>query len=194
MAKSRLLPTGMLTCYFMRHFAIDDNYHGVIYGAQDIALKKPIEADYDYYQKTLSSCEMAFISPMRRVRDSFDFLGLPIAPMIINDLREQNFGWLENQTWDNIALEYPEFHHAFWRNLTTHPIYQGESITQFCQRVATAMKKIKTYAYHHKLSHILILSHAGTMRAVKAYIDGDMNKAMALHWDYGEIMQINIQA
>lgn len=176
----------------MRHFAIDPDYHGVIYGAQDIDLKKPITANRDDYQQRLSQCELSFISPMRRSRDSFDFLKLPMQPIIIDDLREQNFGWLENKTWSDIAIEYPEFHVAFWRNLTTHPIYHGETITEFCQRVANALKKIILMAHQKNATEIIVLSHAGTMRAVQAFILDDIAKAMEYHWDYGEIMPIKL--
>lgn len=183
----------------MRHFAIDTFYDGLIYGHCDVALRQPITANRDDYHIYLKNCDRIFISPMQRCHQTYEFLLSTVDYHQINDLREQNFGWLEQQKWSDIEKNHPEFYHDFWQDVVNHPITDGEAVKIFFHRVAKALHDIKNICIEKAYKNILIISHAGTMRAAHAYFAAQEKKqeelsekhilqAIEHHWKYGEII------
>jgi len=108
-------------------------------------------------------------SPMRRC-SAFaaalaDKYGLDLR--IDDRFREVGFGCWEGLSPDEILARNPEDYQAFYRDPVRNRPAGAETLENFGQRVATALEDILS---HHKGQQVLVVAHAGVVRAVLGYV------------------------
>lgn len=108
-------------------------------------------------------------SPMRRCSDFAQALadrcGLDLS--LDERLREVGFGCWEGLSPDEIISRKPLEYEAFYRDPCRNRPAGAEALEDFGQRVARALQDLLS-DYHGK--HVLVVAHAGVIRAVLGYI------------------------
>jgi probable phosphoglycerate mutase len=97
--------------------------------------------------------------------------GLPVS--YIKQLRERDFGWFEDRTYDEVAQSHPERAEKFGRREPDYDLEGGESLVMFQQRVVAVMSDI---AARHPNQHVLVVTHGGVLDCVQRWA-----RDMALH-------------
>jgi alpha-ribazole phosphatase len=85
------------------------------------------------------------------------------------DLLEQDFGAWQGLTHAAIAAREPEAAARFWRDPAHGAPPGGESFAAMCRRVAKAIDEI---AARHGAEDLVLVAHAGTVRAALAHALG----------------------
>ena len=122
-------------------------------------------------------------SPLMRCHEFALALGRKIGVDVIveSEFREIGFGDWEGKTPAQLQAESPLEYEAFYRNPVINRPANSEPIETFIHRVIQAYNEL-IYSYTGK--HILIVSHAGVMRAIIA---------QALHATPQGLYQIKVQ-
>lgn len=126
-----------------------------------------------------------YSSNLKRCLQTSDFISnsLGIAPRIISSpaLREQHFGQWQGKRYEDIFATHPSLN---WDDPASLSPPDGESFHDVCERVAVFMQE-------HVHQSSIIIAHAGSLRAILAYILG-LTPAQALHYqlDYGSLSVI----
>ncbi|MBN2522426.1 MAG: histidine phosphatase family protein [Bacteroidales bacterium] len=81
---------------------------------------------------------------------------------IIRDqtLRERNFGIMEGLTREEISEKYPDVISGYMKRKVSYAIENGESLTEFYDRVTQGLNRIISI---HKGEKILIITHGGVL-------------------------------
>ncbi len=149
--------------WLVRHAPVEDG-GGLIYGRRDVAAKIPGPEVIDGLVRQLPHDAVWVSSPLRRAVQTLDAMlaargGDGITPVIEPGLAEQDFGAWEGQPadriWGGLARELRDDPASI-----TPP--GGESFHQLHLRVAEAIDRL-TLA--HRGARIVIVAHAGTIRA-----------------------------
>lgn len=106
-------------------------------------------------------------SPMQRCSAFAEELaGRHDLPLVVDDrLKEVGFGRWEGKTPDEIIARWPEEYEGFYRDPVNCRPEGAESLQGFYARVGEAMADVVN-AY--KDGHILVIAHAGVIRAALA--------------------------
>lgn len=108
-----------------------------------------------------------YSSPMRRCREFAQQLGAEggVPLHIVDELKEVGFGSWEGKTKQELQRSDPKGFAAFYQDPIKHPPAGAERLPAFCDRVQVAYQKIVDSTNHER---ILIVAHAGVMRAILA--------------------------
>jgi broad specificity phosphatase PhoE len=82
------------------------------------------------------------VSPLRRARQTAEAIGGPVAPIVLNDLAEIDFGEWEGLTWQEIQERWPNTacrKVEDWLGVTTPG---GETWVDFCARIDRALEQV----------------------------------------------------
>lgn len=143
--------------FFLRHPA-PKIPPGYCYGSTDLEIAEP-----EKLSRCHSEFELIFSSPLQRCSKAAQIL-FPKNEIIIDErLKELNFGEWENRKWDDI----PRSEIDRWGDdiLNVRP-GGAENFLELSERVNAFLKEL----LGRKEEKILVLSHAGTMRAALSYI------------------------
>jgi probable phosphoglycerate mutase len=107
-------------------------------------------------------------SPMQRchafAREISDRYGLPVT--IETDFREVGFGSWEGQTREQLKADRRQEYNDFYRDPVNCRPPGAEPLDDFIQRVSEAYQ---AQLQQHAGKHLLIVAHAGVMRAIIAH-------------------------
>lgn len=110
------------------------------------------------------SWDIILSSPLKRCANFAEYLSEEVAEcLILENLREINFGDWEGKTADELFQQQPEHFNRFLRNPDNNPPPNGEALSNFHQRI---IKQWQNIILQHYSKHILIISHGGTMRSI----------------------------
>lgn len=123
-----------------------------------------IQAQY-LYKRFNNNYDYIFTSPLKRASQTAEVIASnkQIKPILINELREINFGEWEGLTLKEISANFPkEFYN--WRNdKLGAPMWGGDlSLKNACVRAKESIIKI---ADTHKEKKIIIVAHGGIIKA-----------------------------
>ncbi len=146
--------------YWIRHTtpAIEQ---GVCYGQHDIALAGTFEAEIPAVLQQLPRVDQVYSSPLQRCTR----LASHIAPIYTLDSRllELNFGNWELKRWDAIpAAEIAPWYKDWVHYAPPH----GESFAALAARVSAF---IEALCARFTDQHIVVVAHAGVIKAAYAY-------------------------
>jgi len=132
-------------------------------GSQDDALTK--KGWQQMQQATENKCwDIILSSPLKRCSNFAKHLSKDAAEcLILDDLREIDFGDWEGKTADELFQQQTEHFNRFLRNPDSNPPPNGEALREFHQRIAQQWHNI---ILQYQMKHILIISHGGTMRSI----------------------------
>jgi alpha-ribazole phosphatase len=121
-------------------------------------------------------------SGARRCRETAEALaglqGEQPAIAIEPDLLEQDFGAWQGRTHAEIAAAEPDAAARFWEDAAREAPPGGESFAGMLARVAAAIERI---AAKHRARDLVLVAHAGTIRAALAHALG-LDPAAALRF------------
>lgn len=115
--------------------------------------------------------ERIITSPLRRCRDFAVFLGdehhIPVA--VEQRFVELGFGAWEGLTGAQLRQRDPDCLRRFYQDPVAHPPAGAETLAHFVGRVVPAWKAL---IERHVGERVLIVAHAGVMRAIIAHVLG----------------------
>ncbi len=164
--------------WLVRHAPVADG-NQFIHGRSDVAASIPDPGAIDALVRQLPQDAVWIASPLRRAADTLAAMlavragdgADGIAPLIEPDLAEQDFGAWEGrpaaEVWGGLARELHDDPAAI-----APP--GGESFEQVCGRVAIAVDRL---LQAHRGASMVIVAHAGTIRAALAMALGLTPKA-----------------
>ncbi len=170
--------------YLVRH-TTPDIEKGICYGQSDIGLADSFLSEItEVHNKIpIDKISKIYCSPLQRCKLLAETFNKPIT--FDNDLKELNFGNWELKAWD--AIDKSEI--TPWMEDFVHvKVPKGESYVTLQKRMLD---------FYHSLDHtseekIIIVTHAGPIRALLAYIRNvDLKDSFSIKVDYGEVIQFN---
>lgn len=121
------------------------------------ALKKRLES---------ISFDAVYVSPLGRTIETYKQIKSPLMPEmeIRENLKELDFGIMENTLIDEASKLWPESFESLYNNPENHvPVEGMESISSFNDRV---IKELYSILDRHTKEQVLIITHGVVMRAM----------------------------
>ncbi|NQV84650.1 MAG: histidine phosphatase family protein [Rhodospirillales bacterium] len=157
--------SGCTRWWWVRHAPVV-GVEGVIYGSNDVECDVSNAADFGALAKTLPKDAVWVTSHLSRAIKTARTIaeaGLEMsAPMIEEQLAEQNFGDWQGLSWDTMAETDPESYAAFWADPTRNRPPGGESFADVITRTGDVIERLNA---EHKGRDIVAVVHGGTIRA-----------------------------
>ena len=166
-----------------RHGATPGNARGCYIGRTDEALSESGRAALDVADETLSQ---VYVTPLLRTRQTARLLFPNAAQMVIDDLREMDFGIFEGKNYRE--MEDDARYRAWVASDCEDRCPEGERRDGFSARVCTAFEGIVDDALRAGEKRIVFVVHGGTIMSVLAayamphrpYFDWQTGSGM--HW------------
>jgi len=153
---------------FVRHAEPDKQVRNRVYGRLDIGLSPAGTAHAEELAAQLAGEPIVrvYSSPLRRALETAAPLAraLELEPVVVDDLRELDFGELEGLTVDDAVARYPV--EAGWMTSPGGASFPaGESVAALRERVLAAVAAI---AEGHAAETVAVFSHSLPIRVVLA--------------------------
>ena len=155
----------------IRHGSTKGNEEKRYIGRTDESLSengiKNINEKKSVYKKT----DLLFISPMKRCRQTAEILFPDFEAIIIDELREMDFGCFEGKNYNELSddLRYKEWVDSGCKGM----IPDGESFDDFIKRSATGFEKcVDICKTRMNIDSATVVAHGGTIMAVLSKLTG----------------------
>jgi len=113
-------------------------------------------------------------------------LPLEVAP----DFREVGFGSWEGRTPDEIVRDSPEEYEAFYADPVNSRPAGAEPLQDFYSRAVTAFDRL---AENYKDQRVLVVTHAGVIRAIVAYaLEAPLASMYRMKIDYAGVSRVRV--
>jgi len=148
--------------HVIRHTPVEVNKNQC-YGQLDVPLADSFEKDVKAIKKVLNdNYDIVYSSPKKRCTQLASALAFDT---IVTDERllELNFGAWEGKLWHEIDQKAL---HLWMENFVSIAPIEGESLEEMYARISSFMNALRNKTYEK----ILIISHAGVIRCVWAYL------------------------
>jgi broad specificity phosphatase PhoE len=153
----------MTTILLARHGETDWNVEGRLQGWDDRPLNETGRAQARELARRLGDVpfDAAYASDLARARETAEIVAAPHGvPVVVDpDLREMHYGSWSGLTREEIELRFPGAER-----------HDGETREDHLGRVLAAAERI---AARHPGERVLIVSHGGSMRALRRHCVGD---------------------
>jgi broad specificity phosphatase PhoE len=151
--------------FLIRHAEVEERYRRVFGGRIDMDLSPLGEQQANALAHYLATVpfDVIFASPMRRVQQTLrQFVEHQTkAPVILDELREVDFGTWTGLAWDEISTRFGISAFEWLDQLESGRIREAEPIDQFRARVRTALEQI----LDNRLgSTAAVVCHGGVIR------------------------------
>lgn len=152
--------------HLIRHGLTQDNFEGTYIGQTDVPLcKEGIDQLKEMKEAmTYPDVGAVFSSPLKRCLESCDILYPGQKPIVINELREYDFGDWEGKTADD--LKDNELFTAWLSGGPEEAPPFGESNADFGKRVSTAFQKIVEGLFKTGVTEAAIITHGGVIMSI----------------------------
>ncbi len=170
--------------YLVRHTTPKIN-KGICYGQLNLDVTDSFDDEIAFIKKQLPVKEAKlYSSPLLRCYKLACQLGNPIS--LQSELKELNFGTWENIAWNAIPSAEID---PWMANFVTEKPPHGESYLELNKRVINFFNKLTETAPE---SPIIIVSHAGPMRAFLASIlEISLKDSFNIKLDYGQVIRLD---
>jgi alpha-ribazole phosphatase len=184
--------------YLIRHGSTEGDGKRRYKGSLDVPLspegEREIEKAAQYVNAMLeaSGRQMGavYCSDLQRARRSAEILtsNLGLRPIVVEKLRERNFGQWEGMTFEEIEERWPDAFRAWAGDPLNHSPLDGETTLQVSERVNKALDKILD---NHDGEAISIVAHGGVNRAILCRFMGvPLENIFRLEQDHGAVSVI----
>lgn len=179
--------------FLIRHGETEWNRLGKFQGCQDIDLSLEGIVQAEHLSKRFNTnFDYICTSPLKRAIQTATIIAAnkKIQPMIVDELREINFGQWEGLTLEQISCKFPKEFSKWRTDKLEGPMCGGDlSIEKASTRAKNAIKEI---ADKHKEKRILIVAHGGIIKAgLIGLFDWDMTMYHKLKLGNTSICEIN---
>ena len=155
----------------IRHGSTKGNEEKRYIGRTDESLSengiKNINEKKSVYKKT----DLLFISPMKRCRQTAEILFPDFEAIIIDELREMDFGCFEGKNYNELSddLRYKEWVDSGCKGM----IPDGECFDDFIKRSLTGFEKcVDICKTRMNIDSATVVAHGGTIMAVLSKLTG----------------------
>jgi probable phosphoglycerate mutase len=161
----------MTEILLVRHGETDWNVERRFQGHADPSLNDNGRAQAHALAAELAAehIDAVYTSDLTRARETAEIisaqLGVDIVPR--SELREIDVGDWEGLTWDDIERQFPDGRRRW--DESGHGWEGGETYEQLAERVVDALRRI---AAAHPGGRVLVVGHGGTIRSVRAHVEG----------------------
>lgn len=151
---------------FIRHGETYGNLEKKYSGITDVKLTKIGLKQSDMVVKKIAKFkyDKIYSSPLRRTKYIAENLNEDIC--YINELIEFDFGIFEGKTFKDIEKLYPNEWNYWTNNFETYKIPNGESLTEFDNRIHGFLEILLLEEYEE----LLIITHSGVIRSALIYL------------------------
>ncbi|GBE41358.1 MAG TPA: alpha-ribazole phosphatase [Nitrospirae bacterium] len=196
--------------YLIRHGEVEDSDPRRYNGHIDVSLsangveqiRKLSSFLSAIVQKRNSAIGAVYCSGLSRASKSAEIIAEPfgLKPIVIDELKERNFGEWEGMSFDEISDKWPDAFSAWARDPLRFSPMEGESTLDLRERVMPAFNKIME---DHEGEDIAVVSHGGVTRVILCEmlgiplenifrIEQDFGALNVIEmWDYPVVKQIN---
>ncbi|MBC2581712.1 histidine phosphatase family protein [Clostridium sp. DJ247] len=152
--------------FLVRHGETEWNRLGKFQGCKDINLSEEGVVQAQYLSKKFNdNFDYIYTSPLKRAMQTAEVIAAnkEIRPIIVNELREINFGEWEGLTIKEISNNFPEEFNDWRNDKVEAPMCGGDlSLKNASRRAKNAITEIVA---RHKEKKILIVAHGGIIKA-----------------------------
>lgn len=155
------------TIHLIRHGITPGNLLGQYVGRTDLPLAEEGIAQLEELKRRnpYPSAQVFYCSPLKRCIQTLRILYPQAQPIVVNDLRECDFGDWEGKTAQEIAAADESFTHWVGSDeIITPP--NGESGGVFMQRVCAAFEKIVEGMMRSGTGSAVVIAHGGTIMSI----------------------------
>ena len=146
----------------IRHGKTAGNLRGAYVGRTDEPLCE--EGRDALFQKKVPKAELIFASPMKRCIETAGILYPGQQPVLVEKLRECDFGRFEGKTWQELSGD-PEYQ-AWIDSGGMAPFPEGESHEAFEKRCCEGFSEVYRQCRKKGCQRAAIVAHGGTIMAI----------------------------
>lgn len=179
-----------ISLLFLRHAEVEEAYHRVFGGRLDMAIsdlgRRQAEALADYLHRKFR-IDALYASPLRRVRLTIEPLlaRAALSPIILDELREVDFGAWTGLRWDQIAERYGVTAFDWLDHLERGTMPEAEPEEMFRARVDRALQRV---LLDHPGRTVAVACHGGVIRmALAVLLELPLHKMTHLEIDYASL-------
>jgi probable phosphoglycerate mutase len=113
--------------------------------------------------------DFVYTSDLVRAHETAEIVAARLGADVVarSELREIDVGDWEGLTWPEIEERHPEGARSWHEH--GHGWKSGETYDQLGERIIAALRRI---AADHPAQNVLVVGHGGTVRAIRAFIEG----------------------
>ncbi|MCX7794301.1 MAG: histidine phosphatase family protein [Thermodesulfovibrionales bacterium] len=141
------------TLYIIRHGVTEGDGIKRYKGSMDVLLSergiRQMERVAFYLRSVIAEQNLVlYSSPLKRALKSAEIIGkeFGLTPVVIEELKERNFGLWEGMSYEEIMMTYPEEFEAWRSNPLRYSPPGGESTIEVRDRVMKGLKKIEQHS------------------------------------------------
>ena len=146
---------------------------GKIYGSNDVQCDISDKAAFKILAEMLPSRGIWLTSHLSRAKLTARSIAQAgnayPKPIVEEALGEQNFGYWQGSSWDEMKVLDPSAFEKFWEEPARNAPPGGESFADLIERTANI---IECYTSRHSGEDIVAVCHGGTIRAAIAHVLG----------------------
>ena len=176
----------------MRHAEVEERYQAVFGGTIDMEISTRGQQQAASLAAFLHQhrFDALYASPMRRVQQTLApyLTNGAVAPTVISDLREVDFGAWTGLRWDQIESKFGVNPLRWLDQLERDGIAQAESAAVLRGRLEPVLQKIMA---DHPGQQIALFCHGGVIRMLLAILlNWPVSKLAAIEIDYASLTQV----
>ena len=154
--------------HFIRHGDVSDTLKGRYIGSTDVPLSEEGRQNLKSYDEKYiyPGTQVVFTSPLRRCTETAALLYPFQKAIVIDELRECDFGLWEGKTADELKSE-PEFERWLAGERGAKPP-KGESGAEFSERICTVFEQIVDGLIRTNNTESVIITHGGVIMTLLA--------------------------
>jgi broad specificity phosphatase PhoE len=178
----------------IRHAEVDDAYHRVFGGRIDMPLsplgRQQAVVLAEYLTRKFK-IDALYTSPMKRVQLTLEPLlaRLPLQSVVLEDLREVDFGSWTGLSWDQIADRFGVTAFDWLEHLERGTMPDAEPEEIFRRRVSSSLQRVLE---EQPGRSVLIACHGGVIRmALSVLLNLPLHKMTHLEVEYASLTWVN---
>jgi len=177
----------------IRHGQVAGNSQKKFIGITDEPLTLKGREDISKFK--YEEAELIFVSPLLRCRETAEIIYPNREQIVIDNLREMNFGIFENKCHDE--LKEDAYYKAWMETGGRVAMPKGEELESFLNRIKKGFEQVLFYAYDYCIKeekneiNVSAIIHGGSMMALQSSlgIRGFYDKI----YDNGECLKIRVE-